>query len=272
MATRLPVEGSALNTPLITFNPANSLPTPRLPGGSELAETAAAAIPKPNNSAFIIADELVARPADPFVLLRTLGLQSLQVYRWNKGQPLPAPQSPVFTPTSEKSFTRIIEPGEERRLQGGQSLLGNIIETDLILKSGRYTEPTTGAIVEFQGLAMETVLIEWTHETHLPETDLTDSEQNLLQRTGRRRSFVIRGMLVGAGALYPLDEMRVLMNLCDVKASIEVVSDLLNTCFGVYRLAIQRCNGAQEPGNSQVFELLALEDRIDITGGELIES
>jgi hypothetical protein len=82
----------------------------------------------------------------------------------------------------------------------------------------------------------------------------------------------IRGVLTSAtnrnGDYYPVEEVKKLMEICKVNASVKIASRFLNDIFGVYNIVIESYVFPQEEGqyNTQLFSIDCIsDDPIELT-------
>lgn len=176
--------------------------------------------------------------------------------------------------------TKLYKTGEEEAdTRAGVSYLGTPVFMNIEFEPGTYTDRNGNGIdyggiltnnAADDGFKIDTVLADVTIVKQIVKTNIQGLNGSVKEYISQNDYQVtIRGALVDPnGQKYPEDQVKQLVEYCEVPESIRIYSRFLNDNFNIQYLAIEEVNLPQVEGteNVQLFEIKAVsDDPIELT-------
>jgi hypothetical protein len=135
------------------------------------------------------------------------------------------------------------------------SYLGTPIYSNLEIQNGQFKDVTTGDIVKYEGLRIDSVLFTVSREKNMVVTEIQGRDGSIKELIANKDYTIqINGFLVSNKVnTAPINEKNALIKICNAKASIEVISSFLND-FGIYNMVIQNYSLAESQGKRSTIE------------------
>ena len=176
--------------------------------------------------------------------------------------------------------TKLYQPGEEEvDVRAGVSYLGTPVFMNVELEPGTYTD-RNGEAINYGGIftntpgedgfKIDTVLCDVTIVKQIIKTNIQGVNGSVKEYISQGDyDITIRGALVDeSGQRYPEEQVKQLVEYCEVPESVRIYSRFLNDNFDIQYLTIQEANFPQVEGveNVQLFEIKAVsDDPIELT-------
>lgn len=174
----------------------------------------------------------------------------------------------------------VYRPGEEEvDVRAGVSYLGTPVFMNMEFEPGTYTDRNGEAInygeiftntTGGDGFKIDTVLADVTIVKQIIKTNIQGVNGSVKEYISQGDyEITIKGALVDeSGQRYPEEQVKQLVEYCEVPESVRIYSRFLNDNFDIQYLTIQEANFPQVEGveNVQLFEIKAVsDDPIELT-------
>lgn len=214
----------------------------------------------------------------PSLVLKGFGLQAIKTKFYNANQEGISGRTPDYGEISEEDSTKGLPV----------SYLGTPVFMDVEFRPGKYTD-RNGKEIEYgnlfnntnegatpaddgekPGFKVDTVLCDVTIIKQIITTNIQGVNGSVKEYISQNDyDITIRGALVDeSGQIYPEDQVKQLVEYCEVPDSIQIASRFLNDNFDIQFLTIKEVNFPQLEGtqNVQLFEIKAIsDDPIELT-------
>jgi hypothetical protein len=213
---------------------------------------------QPGLDAARVGNQLAQSPPNPYLLIRSLGLDSRKVYLYRAGQGDDLPGSAIaFDPNSDQFFDT------DDRFKAGYSTFGTPIISNCVISAPGHRNPSTGASISPSSIVLDVVLHEVTQERNIVTTPVNGRDGTVKEYiSDGDYAISLKGKIVGLGYLYPLVAVQNLLKVCRAKIAVDVESPYLREVFGITRMVIASDRLWQEEGveGEQMFEIMALSE------------
>lgn len=204
----------------------------------------------------------------PSLILKGFGLQALKTKIYKPGEVNPNTRGIDYKPGEEETDER-----------AGVSYLGTPVFMNMEFEPGTYTdrngEPINyGEILKNNsagdGFKVDTVLADVTIVKQIITTNIQGLNGSVKEYISQGDyQITIKGALVDeSGQRYPEEQVKQLVEYCEVPESVRIYSRFLNDNFDIQFLTIQEATFPQVEGveNVQLFEIKAIsDDPIELT-------
>jgi len=220
----------------------------------------------------------------PSLILKGFGLQAIKTKLYSTQQTGQSGHTPDYGTIRS----------EDRDQIAGTSYLGTPVFMNVEFRPGKYTdkngiEIAYGQILsntnesatpsedgEKPGFKIDTVLCDVTIVKQIITTKIQGVKGSVKEYISQDDyDLTIRGVLVDpSGQRYPEEQVKQLVEYCEVPESVEIAARFLNDNFDIHYLTIKEVNFPQIEGteNAQLFEIKAISDEpIELTVNGIID-